>query len=218
MSEDMGMQNEPSTRSVKISEDERGGWSSDRPRRDGAPPRPPDVSVRCRVLSPMHEIRYSPGSLLLIVSPSLTARDRFTQQLIDSRTSILSLGKVRVLLAGKVPDEEIGDRAAEILDAAILKRFEENETVVLTAEGLGPEERERYVRLAARFKRPRHLILIDTSGEGVQDDDRAALNELRRRLDAGELGAEGFHTALRLGGGNLTELKRILFQHPPRDE
>ena len=26
----------PSTRSIKISDDERGGWSSDRPRRDGA--------------------------------------------------------------------------------------------------------------------------------------------------------------------------------------
>ena len=58
------------------------------------------------------------------------------------------------------------------------------------------------MRLAARFKRPRHLILVDTSGEGVHDDDRAALNELRRRLDAGELGAEGFQTALRLGGDN----------------
>ena len=80
-------------RSVKISEDERTGWSSDRPRRDGAPPRPPDVSVRCRVLSPSHEVRYSPGSLLLIVSPSLAARDRFTEGLIDSRASVLSLGQ-----------------------------------------------------------------------------------------------------------------------------
>ena len=77
-----------STRSVKISEDERGGWSSDRPRRDGAPPRPPDVSVRCRVLSPSHEVRYSPGSLLLIVSPSLAERDRFTEGLIDNRASV----------------------------------------------------------------------------------------------------------------------------------
>ena len=190
----------------------------DRPRRDGAPPRPPDVSVRCRVLSPSHEVRYSPGSLLLIVSPSLAARDRFTEGLIDSRASVLSLGKVRVLLTGRVPEDEIPDRAAEILDAAVVKKLEEKETVVLTADGLGADERERYVRLAARFKRPRHLILVDTSGEGVHDDDRAALNDLRRRLDAGELGAEGFQTALRLGGENLSELKRIIFQHPPRDE
>ena len=205
-------------RSVKISEDERGGWSSDRPRRDGAPPRPPAVSVRCRVLSPSHEVRYSPGSLLLIVSPSLTERDRFTQGLIDKRTTVLSLGKVRVLLTGRVPEEEIPQRAEEVLDAAVLKRLEDNETVVLTADGLGADERERYVRMASRFKRPCHLILIDPSRDAVQDEDRAALNELRRRLDAGELGAEGFRTALRLSGGNLTELKRIVFAHPPRDE
>jgi hypothetical protein len=205
-------------RSVKISEDERGGWSSDRPRRDGAPPRPPAVSVRCRVLSPSHEVRYSPGSLLLIVSPSLTERDRFTQGLIDKRTTLLSLGKVRVLLTGRVPEEEIPQRAEEVLDAAVLKRLEDNETVVLTADGLGADERERYVRMASRFKRPCHLILIDPSRDAVQEEDRAALNELRRRLDAGELGAEGFRTALRLSGGNLTELKRIVFAHPPRDE
>jgi hypothetical protein len=205
-------------RSVKISEDERTGWSSDRPRRDGAPPRPPDVSVRCRVLSPSHEVRYSPGSLLLIVSPSVTERDRFTQGLIDNRASVLSLGKVRVLLTGRVPEEEIPARAAEVLDAAVLKKLEDKETVVLTADGLGADERERYVRLAARFKRPRHLILVDSSGEGLEQDERAALNELRRRLDAGELGAEGFNSALRLGGGNKSELKRIVFQHPPREE
>jgi hypothetical protein len=204
-------------RSVKISEDERGGWSSDRPRRDGAP-RPPDVSVRCRVLEPSHEIRYSPGSLLLIVAPSLTDRDRFTQGVIDNRASLLSLGRVRVLLTGKLPEEEIPERAAEILDAAVLKRLEENESVVVTTDGFGAEERERYVRLAARFKRPRHLILVDTGGAAVQEEQRGDLNELRRRLDAGELGAEGFHTALRLGGGALSEIKRIVFQHPPKEE
>jgi predicted kinase len=212
------MPTKPPTRSVKISEDERRGWSSDRPRRDGAAPRPASVSVRCRVLSPSDHVRYSPGSLLLIVSPSSAERDRFARALINNRASLLSRDKVRALLAGRVADEEIAGRSVEILDAAVLKRLEANETVVLVAEGLGADERERYVRMAARFKRPRHLILLDTSRDGVDEDDRAALNELRRRLDAGELGAEGFHTVLRLGGESLSELKRITFQHPPRDE
>jgi predicted kinase len=212
------MPTKPPTRSVKISEDERRGWSSDRPRRDGAAPRPASVSVRCRVLSPSDHVRYSPGSLLLIVSPSSAERDRFARALITNRASLLSLDKVRALLAGRVAEEEIAGRSVEILDAAVLKRLEANETVVLVAEGLGADERERYVRMAARFKRPRHLILLDTSRDGVDEDDRAALNELRRRLDAAELGAEGFHTVLRLGGESLSELKRITFQHPPRDE
>ena len=212
------MAEQPPTRSVKISEDERTGWSSDRPRRDGAPPRPPSVSVRCRVLTPSDHVRYSPGSLLLLVCPSPAERDRFAEDLIDNRAALLSLGKVRALLEGRVTEEEIAARAVEILDAAVLKRLGANETVVIAAEGLGAEERERYVRMAARFKRPRHVILLDTSREGVQEEDRAVLNDFRRRLDAGELGAEGFNTALRLGGDSLSELKRIVFAHPPRDD
>ena len=46
----------------------------------------------------------------------------------------------------------------------------------------------------------------------------ASLDELRRALNAGELGLEGFQTALRLGGNALGELKRIVFQPPPRDD
>ena len=37
-------------------------------------------------------------------------------------------------------------------------------------------------------------------------------------LDAGELGNEGFHSALRLGGDTVSELKRLVFRPEPRDE
>ena len=211
------MTEQPPTRSVKIADDERTGWSSDRPRRDGAPPRPPSVAARCRVLAPSDHVRYSPGSLVVIVCPSPVERDRFTERLIDNRPALLSLGKVCSLLAGRASEEEIAARAPEILDAAVRKRLEAHETVVLAAEGLTAEEREPYVRMAHGFKRPRHLILVDTARD-VSDGDRAALNELRTRLDAGDLGAEGFQTALRLGGDSLHELKRIVFQPPPRDD
>ena len=69
-----------------------------------------------------------------------------------------------------------------------------------------------------RSKRPRHLILLEIARDQVREEDLAALNELRRALDAGELGAEGFQTALRLGGGSAIEVKRILFRPPPREE
>jgi hypothetical protein len=36
--------------------------------------------------------------------------------------------------------------------------------------------------------------------------------------DAPELGREGFQTVLRLGGSSVSELKRIVFQRPPRDD
>ena len=64
------------------------------------------------------------------------------------------------------------------------------------------------MRIAAALKRPRHLILLETSRDQVSEEDLAPLNELRRALDAGELGAEGFQTALRLGGGSAAEVKR----------
>jgi AAA domain-containing protein len=207
----------PNARSIKIADDERGGWSSDRPRR-GGPPRPADISVRCRVLSPSDHLRYSPGSLLLIASASAARRDEFAERLINDRGSLLSLERVRRLLAGRVPEEEIEARAQELLDAAVAKRLEANESVVITAKGLDPDERERFARLAAKLRRPRHLLLVEAGQSEVEDADRRALNELRRRLDAGELGAEGFQTALRLGGASVSELKRIVFASEPRDE
>jgi hypothetical protein len=208
---------QPNTRSIKIAEDERGGWSSDRPRKSGAPPRPVDYGVRGRVLKPSDFLRYSPGSLLLIVSPSPQVREEFAQRLIEQRGALMSIDKVRGLLAGRVPEEQIEERAVELLDAAVGKRLEAGDTVVLTI-GPAPEEREKFVRAAGSFRRPRHLILIDAARDQVSEDERPAVNELRRKLDAGELGAEGFHSALRLGGEAVSELKRLVFRPEPRDD
>jgi hypothetical protein len=209
----------PSVRSVKIGADERGGWTTERPRREGdAPPRPVDVSARCRVLAPSDRLRYSPGSLLLIVSSDASESGRFAERVVEERGAVLSLAKVRTLLAGRVPAEEIESRARELLDAAVVKRLGERQTIVLTLEGLDGEERERYVRLAHGAKRPRHLILLEIPRDQVPEQELTTLNELRRALDSGEVGQEGFQTALRLGGGAMAELKRIVFQPPPRED
>ena len=153
-----------------------------------------------------------------MVSASVTERDSFLERLIEDRASLLSLDKVRGLLAGRVAAEEVEPRAQELLGAAVRKRLESKETVALGADGLTPEEREVFVRMAAELKRPRHLILLETARDLVSEEDLAPLNELRRALDAGELGAEGFQTVLRLGGGSAAEVKRILFRPPPRDD
>src|SRR5437868_10155186 len=97
------MSSRPVQRSVKISADERTGWSSDRPRRDGAPPRPADLTVHCRVLRPTDRLRYSPGSLLIVSGASRSERDAFLARLIEDRGALLSLDKVRALLEGRVP-------------------------------------------------------------------------------------------------------------------
>lgn len=164
-------------------------------------------------------MRYSPGSLLVIVSGSAEQRDRFAERVLEGPGLVLSRDKVRQLLTGRGVSEEVaGEKAPELLDTAVTKRLEANETVVLAADGLDAEERERYVRMAARLRRPRHLVLIEAARDEVSDDDRPALNDLRRRLDAGELGAEGFQTAMRLGGQAVSEVKRIVFRPEPRDD
>ena len=205
-------------RSVKIGADERTGWSSERPRRGGQPERPPDISVRCKVLRPSEEIRYSPGSLLVIASASEADREALAERVIEQKGALLSTGKVRGLLAGRVPEEEMDARVTELLEAAAAKRLGANETTVVVTNALHPEERERLARIAAAAKRPRHLLLLEVPRDQVAEDDLAPLNELRRRLDAGELGAEGFDTALRLGGESIGELKRIVFRPAPRDD
>jgi hypothetical protein len=212
------MAGKPQARSVKISEDERIGWSSDRPRRDGAPARPANIAVHCKVLAPGDRLRYSPGSLLIAAGASRPERDAFLERLIEDRPALLSMEKVRGILAGRVAEDEIEERAGELLLAAVRKRLSERQTVVLAAPGLERDAWEPFVRAAAALGRPRHLILLETSRDQVAEAELAPLNELRRALDAGELGAEGFQTALRLGGGSAAEVKRIVFRPPPREE
>ena len=208
-------------RSVKISDNERGGWSSDRPRRPGEAQRPPrkaDVSVRGRVLAPSDRMRYSPGSLVVIVCADRDLRDRFVQRVIDEQSAILSLDKVRALLEGKLPADQVEEKAMALMDAAASKRFASGQTVVIPLEGLSADERERYVRLAAAHRRARHVVLVEASKDAVAEDDRAILTELRTALDAGEMGQEGFMTSLRLGGRVIEELKKIVFAPPPSDD
>jgi hypothetical protein len=209
------------SRSVKIGENERAGWSSERPRRPGEAERPPrqaDVSVRGRVLAPTDQLRYSPGSLLLVACADAATRDAFCARVIGDAGALLSLGKVRELVRGRVADAELEEKAQALLDAAARKRLGEGHTVVIPLETLDAGERERYVRMAHAAGRPRHLILVEAGKDKVADDDRAVLGELRTALDSGTLGSEGFATSLRLGGATVAELRRIVFAPPPRDD
>lgn len=211
------MTDNPPARSVKIGADERTGWSSERPRRDGGPPRPVDVSVRNRVLAPTDRMRYSPGSLVVVVGAPGSEAAAFADRVIQERGAVLSLARVRTLLAGRVPEGEIEDRATELLAAAVRKRLQANQSVVVPVETLDPAERETFVRLAHGLQRPRHLILVEAPRERIEEDERT-LDELRRALNAAELGHEGFQTSLRLSGPALSELKRVVFaRRPPED-
>jgi len=204
-------------RSVKIGADERTGWSSDRPRGD-RPQRPVDISTRCRILKPADRMRYSPGSLVIVVSASAADRDRFVTRVFEEQGAVLGLDKLRTMLAGRVDEAALDATAQQLLEKTVTSRLDKGEAVVLVASTLDPEEREPYLRLAHKSRRPRHLILIETAKDKVEEEQLPVLNELRRQLDAGELGNEGFQTAMRLGGSSVTELKRIVFRPAPRDD
>ena len=208
-------------RSVKIGENERGGWSSERPRRPGEPERPErqaDVSVRGRVLAPSDRIRYAPGSLLIVLSADGPTREAFCARVLEDANVLLSLPRLRRLLAGRVADEVLDEKARALLDATATKRFAAGQTVVLALEGFDPAEREKYVRLAHAHRRPRHLVFVEVGKDKVPEDQRADVDAFRTALDAGELGQEGFVTSLRLGGRTVDELKRIVFAPPPADD
>src|ERR1700750_800722 len=133
MRHDGGMSTPPGPRSVKISDDERGAWTSDRPRRDNRPPRPRDISVRSRILHPADRMRYSPGSLVVLVSASAADRDRFAQRVFEDKSAVLSMDKVRTLLAGRVPEDEVEARARQLLDAAVARRLDAGGHVLAAA-------------------------------------------------------------------------------------
>ena len=72
--------------------------------RGDGPPRPKDLTTRCRVLSPSDRMRYSPGSLVVIVSPSAELRDRFTERVFEEKGVVLSpQDALRKLIAGPCP-------------------------------------------------------------------------------------------------------------------
>ena len=208
-------------RSVKIGENERGGWSSERPRRPGEPERPPrqaDVSVRGRVLAPSDRIRYAPGSLVLVLSADPATREAFCARVLEDASVLLSMARLRRMIAGRVAEEQVEEKARALLDATATKRLASGQTVVIALDGFDAAERERYVRLAHAHRRPRHLVFVEVSKHKVPDDQRAEVDALRTALDAGELGQEGFVTSLRLGGRTVDELKRIVFAPPPADD
>jgi hypothetical protein len=208
-------------RSVKIGENERGGWSSERPRRPGEPERPPrqaDVSVRGRVLAPSDRIRYAPGSLVVVLSADPATREAFCARVLEDANVLLSMARLRRMIAGRVAEEQIEEKARALLDATAKKRLASGQTVVIALDGFDEAERERYVRLAHAHRRPRHLVFVEVSKDKVPEEQRADVDALRTALDAGELGREGFVTSLRLGGRTVDELKRIVFAPPPADD
>ena len=150
--------------------------------------------------------------MLLVTGAQAAQLDPFLDRRIEEKGIVFSLPRIRTLLAGRVPEDQIDARARELMDTAVTKRMGAGQTVVVALETLGPEERNHFILMAHGNRRPRHLMLVEAPRDSVDEDERAPIDELRKALDANELGAEGFHTALRISGAAIPELKRIVFR------
>jgi hypothetical protein len=151
----------------------------------------------------------------MIVGPAAAQPVAFAERVTEERGAVLSLAKVRSVLAGRVAEDELEAKMNELLEGAVKKRAAANQNLVVATDNLDASERARFVRIAHANRRPRHLILLEAPRDDVLDDERGALDELRRTLDGGELGREGFHTARRISPSASAEVKRIVFRPPP---
>ena len=182
----------PGSRSVKIGADERtAGPGSPAPRRRSRAP--------AEHLCALSRAGAGRPPALLAGQPrgrdlGLRARPRRLRGAADRGSRELAVAGQGARPAGgaRARAEELEARAQELLAAAVSKRLENRDTVVLAAESLEAQERERFVRIAAALKRPRHLILLETardqvSEEHLPDAQRAAPRARRRRAGRGGL-------------------------------
>ena len=210
----------PSARSVKISADERTGWSSDRPRRDGAPERPAG-HLRRTVACSRRRIACAtrPGACLIVVSASPAERDSFVDTP-DRGSRLPAVAREGSHAAGRAgrPKRSCGARAGAAAGGGRQSAWRTGRRWCSSADGLAGG-RARLVRAhGGSLKRPRHLILLETTRDQVPDEDLAALNALRRALDAGELGGAGLSDRASSRGRRRLGGQADLFRPPPREE
>ncbi len=72
---------------------------------------------------PTDRLRYSPGSLVVVVGPAAAELGRFADRVVEERGVVLSVERVRELLAGRVSEAEMDERAQALLTVAITKRL-----------------------------------------------------------------------------------------------
>ena len=115
-------------------------------------------------------MRYSPGSLVVIVSASPRDRDRFVDRVFEEKGAVLGLEKLKKMVAGKVDESprRHGQAAPRRDDHQAHREGRGRRPADRVAR---PRRARAYVRLAHKFRRPRHLILIETAKDNVAEED-----------------------------------------------
>lgn len=198
-------------RSVKIGADERTGWSSERPQRAGSGPgRPPRPAGRALTIAASDTLSFPSGSLVLFTGADAVSVHRLVARLLP-RPTLISYDALARAVAEKVPAEQVGDVTLRLVGKRVAEHQAAGQATVIETGGLSPELRSSLAALADR-RSGSHLVVLDSGRKAVGDDER--FEQLRAVVAAarsGDIGAEGFSTAMVLGRVDLDKVTGIEF-------
>jgi hypothetical protein len=211
------MASNDSVRSVKIGDDEKSGWSSDRPQRTPKPGggRPPRPQGRAMVLSAGDALSFPAGSLAVFTGAEPTTLHRFVGRLLP-RPTVVAYDPLARAVAAKVPADKVAAITLQLIGKAVRERLGEGQSVVIETADLSSELR---TSLAALAPPPAgsHLVVLDAGRKAVGDDERfEALRTVATAARSGEIGSEGFSTVVVLGRSDLDKVTEVEFTQRKR--
>jgi hypothetical protein len=200
-------------RSVKIGADERTGWSSERPQREkkstgkGRPPKP---AGRALNVAASDTLSFPAGSLVVFTGADAITVHRLVARMLP-RPALVSYDALARAVAEKVPEEQVGEVTLRLVGKRIAERRDEGQATVVETADLSTELRTALAAFADR-KAGSHLVVLDAGRKTVGDDERfEALRAVVSGARSGEIGAEGFSTAMVLGRVDLDKVTGIEF-------
>lgn len=198
-------------RSVKIGADERTGWSSERPqRKTSGPGRPPKPPGRALTVAASDTLSFPSGSLVVFTGADAVTVHRLVARMLP-RPALISYDVLARAVAEKVPAEQVGEVTLRLVAKRVAERQAEGQATVIETGELSSELRTSLAALADR-KAGSHLVVLDSGRKAVDDDERfELLRAVVTGARSGEIGAEGFSTAMVLGRVDLDKVTGIEF-------
>jgi hypothetical protein len=198
-------------RSVKIGADERTGWSSERPQRaKSGPGRPPRPAGRALNVAASDTLSFPSGSLVVFTGADAVTVHRLVARMLP-RPALISYDTLARAVAEKVPAEQVEEVTLRLVSERVAERQAEGQATVIETGELSSELRTKLAALADR-RAGSHLVVLDSGRKALGDDERfEALRTVVSGARSGEIGAEGFSTAMVLGRVDLDKVTGIEF-------
>lgn len=201
-------------RSVKIGADERTGWSSERPRREGtganAGRRPPKPAGKALNVAASDTLSFPQGSLVIFTGADAVVVHRLVARMLP-KPALISYDTLAQAVAEKVPAERVEEVTLQLVGKRVAERREAGQATVVETGDLGTELRTKLAALSDR-RGGAHLVVLDSGRKAVGDEERfEALRAVVAGARSGEIGAEGFSTAMVLGRVDLDKVTGIEF-------